>query len=65
MPPRSPVRTVESKKDRAQRKDRIRKSNKRRESTVKDKAHHSALYRVHIQKLLYKHQSRQDHTLLH
>ena len=49
MPPRSPVRAGESKKDRAQRKYRIRKSNKRRESTVKDKSHHAILERVHIQ----------------
>ena len=51
MTPRSPVQAGESKKDRARRKDRIRKSNKRRESTVEDKLHHAALQCVHIQRI--------------
>ena len=49
MPPRSPVQSGESKKDGAWQKYRIGKSNKRRESTVEDKAHHAALDCVHIQ----------------
>ena len=51
MPPGSPVRASEIKKDRARKKYRIRKGNKIRESTVKDKAHHAVLERVCIQRM--------------
>ena len=49
MLPCSPVQASERKKYRAWQKNRIRKSNKIREGTVKDKSHHAALDRVHIQ----------------
>ena len=51
MSPRSPVQAGESKKDRARRKYSIIKSNKRRESTVRDKAHLAVLERVRIQRI--------------
>ena len=50
--PHSPVQAGESKKYRARRKDRIRKSNKIRESTVEDKAHHVAIDPVRLQKII-------------
>ena len=49
IPPLSPLRAGESKKYRSQRKYSIRKSNKIRETNVKDKSHHAALERVFIQ----------------
>ena len=49
MPPHSPVVAGESKKYRTRQKDRIERNNKKRESTVKDKAHHAALKRVCVQ----------------
>ena len=49
MHPQSPVISDESKNYGSRRKDIIKKSNKRREITVKNKAHHAPLERVHIQ----------------
>ena len=51
MPPCSLVRAVESNKDRAWLKYSIRKSYKRRESTVEDKAYRSTLQRVQSQRI--------------
>ena len=49
MLPHSLLRSGEIKKDRSQKKCRIRKSNRRREITVEDKSHHTVLERVRIQ----------------
>ena len=49
MPSRNPLLSGEIKKYRARQKDTIRKSNKIRESTVEDKAHHAAFEHFHIQ----------------
>ena len=51
MPPLSPVRAGESKKDRSLLKYRIININKRRGNTDEDKARHSALERVFIQRM--------------
>ena len=66
MPPRSPVRAGEIKKDRARQNDRIRKTNKRREITVEDKAHRAALKRVCIQRIIIQEaeSSRAQHATL-
>ena len=50
--PHSPVQAGESKKYRARRKERIRKSKKIRESTVEDKSHHVALEPVLPQRII-------------
>ena len=49
MPPHSPVQAGETKKDIYRQNYRIRKSNKRRESTAEDKAHTVILECVCIQ----------------
>ena len=49
MFPRSPVQAGEINKDSDRRKYSIGKTNKRREITVKDKAHHDASERFRIQ----------------
>ena len=51
MPPHYPVLAGEIKKEGYRQKYRIRKSNKRRESKVEDKAHHAKLERVRIQRM--------------
>ena len=53
MPPCSPVKAGESNRYRVQKKDRIGKSIKIREITVKDKSHHATLERVYIQRNAY------------
>ena len=67
IPPHYPVRSDESKKDRAKIKYRIRKSDKRRESTVEDKSRHATLYRVHIQRMIIQaaYSSRAHHDALY
>ena len=51
MPPRSPVHAGERKKDSSWQKYRIKKSNKKGESNIKDKAHHATLESVWIQRI--------------
>ena len=50
MQPCYPVQAGEYNEYRAWQKDSIRKSKKRRESTIGDKSHNAALERVHIQR---------------